>query len=76
MAYRHNETDKQIDQVEEAAADSNVVVNSIGGNVKKIGNAGAGLSAYPRKNGVVGSFKDNDYVVNAKAGKSRTSEKN
>ncbi len=74
-SYRHNETDKAIDQIEEAAADSTIVVNTISGGQKNVGTpTGAGIDVYPRKNGVVASFGDKPERLNAKAGKARTSD--
>lgn len=72
MAYRKNEGDKVIDQVELAASDSTVVVNTIAGAQKSI----RPNPAKYRRMGIVGSHSDRDYVVNSKAGKARTSEAN
>ena len=77
MAYRKNESDKQIDDLERAAADSTVVVNSIGGNTKNVGSpTGAGDNRTVSKAGVVVSHDDKLNVINAKAGKRRTSDSN
>lgn len=73
--YRKNESNKTISQIEDAAASSCVVVNTTDGKQKDIGNpTGAGINAFPRKNGVVGSWSDFPERINPKAGKKRTSD--
>lgn len=72
--YQKNFSNRQIDQYEEKANDS-IIVNTIYGNQKGIGaTSRTAAGAYPRGCGVVGSFGDKDYIVNNKAGKSRTSD--
>ncbi len=75
MSYHKNMSNRQIDQFEDAAADSTIVVNTTEGDQKDIGNPlGAGILSTIRLCGVVGAFGDKDYIVNNKAGKKRTSD--
>lgn len=76
MSYKKNETDREIDQHEDAAADSTVQVHA-NGKTRGVGSpTGAGDKRSISKAGIIVSHNDKIEVIDSKAGKRRTHDSN
>lgn len=76
MAYRKNESDRQIDQIMSFYDHSDVTVN-VDGKQRSVGNpTGAGDDRNVSKAGIKTYFKDRLDVFGDKAGKKRSADNN